>query len=35
MIVRMRGLFGQDKLEMAYDSPNARLNRTGQAGNYQ
>ncbi|MDQ0200776.1 hypothetical protein J2S10_003978 [Neobacillus ginsengisoli] len=34
MIVRMRGLIGQDKLEIACDSPNVRLIRTGQTGNY-
>jgi hypothetical protein len=33
VVVRMRGLFGQDRLEIACGSPNARLIRTGQAGN--
>jgi hypothetical protein len=31
-IVRIRGLFRQDKREFAMDSPNTKLIRTGQAG---
>ncbi|PLR85282.1 hypothetical protein [Bacillus sp. V33-4] len=34
MIVRMRGLFGQDEREKSNDSPNARVIRTRQAGNW-